>query len=52
MFLRVVILLFFTMPSIYVKKDLYDQLVQKGFDVTVFVNEAVEEKMEKKEDES
>jgi len=35
------------MPSIYVKKDLYDELIRKGVDVTDFVNEAVKEKMEK-----
>ena len=35
------------MPSIYVKKELYDELVQKGIDVTDFVNEAVKEKMER-----
>ena len=33
------------MPQVYLRKGLYDKLVQLKTDVTVFVNEAVEEKL-------
>lgn len=33
------------MPTIYLRKDLYDEIVQKGTDVTAFVNEVVENRM-------
>ena len=39
------------MPSIYLKKALYDKLVQLETDVTVFVNEAVEEKLKEEKEE-
>lgn len=30
------------MPTIYIRKDLYDEIVKKGDDVTVYVNENLE----------
>lgn len=33
------------MPTVYLKKKLYDKLVQKGEDIGSFVNEAVEFKL-------
>lgn len=33
------------MGTVYLKRRLYDSLIQKGLDITVFINEAVEEKL-------
>jgi len=40
-----IIIIVFSMPSIYLKKNLYDTLVQREIDVTDFVNEVVEKKL-------
>ena len=34
------------MPSIYVKKEHYDQIIKLGYDITKFVNQAVVDKLE------
>jgi hypothetical protein len=33
------------MPTVYLKKELYDRLVESGLDVPVFVNTAVENQL-------
>jgi len=38
------------MPTIYLSKDLYDEIVKRGEDVAEFVNKAVKEALEKKEE--
>jgi hypothetical protein len=37
------------MAQIYLKKELYDEVVKKGFEVTKFVNSAVEIALKKGE---
>jgi len=36
------------MPNVYLKKELYDEIVRRGFDVDEFVEEAVREALKKK----
>lgn len=36
------------MPTIYLGKDLYDEIVKRGEDVAEFVDKAVKEALEKK----
>lgn len=38
------------MPSVNIRKTLYDTLVKKGEDVPDFINEAVKEKIEREEE--
>jgi len=38
------------MPMVYLKKELYDELVKLGKDPAKFVNELVEKKLEAKKD--
>jgi len=37
------------MPTVYLRKDLYDQIVKHGKDVNVFVNRIIEEELWKQE---
>lgn len=37
------------MPTVYLRKDLYDKIVQKGFDVTKYINDVIEASFEKEE---
>jgi post-segregation antitoxin (ccd killing protein) len=36
------------MPNVYLKKELYDEIVRRGFDVDEFVEEAVREALKSK----
>lgn len=36
------------MPTVYLKKQFYDQIVELGLDVSVFVNSAVEDQLKVK----
>lgn len=37
------------MAQLYLKKELYDSIIKRGFDVTEFVNQAVEMSLKTKE---
>jgi len=39
------------MPTIYLSKELYDELVKRGKDVTQFIDEAVKEALKKEKEE-
>jgi len=39
------------MPSVYLRRPLYDTLVRKGLNIPEFVNEAVKDKLEKLKEE-
>jgi uncharacterized protein (UPF0297 family) len=36
------------MPNVYLKKELYDEIVRRGFDVDEFVEEVVKEALKSK----
>jgi post-segregation antitoxin (ccd killing protein) len=35
------------MPNVYLRKELYDEIVKRGFDVSEYVNRLVEEALRK-----
>ena len=40
------------MPTIYLAKELYDEMIRRGEDITEFVDKAVKEALKKKEKKS
>jgi len=37
------------MPTIYIKKELYDEIIKKGEEPNKFINQAVEKELKKEE---